>query len=62
MDHDFGILDQVDTLPPGFFLRNPCMFKSKTHHDPDTPSIREALSGQHREDFIDCMRQEIVVM
>ena len=59
MDHEYGILDQTDLLPPDYFTRNPFMFKEKSNSDPYTPSIREALSGDHRDDFIDCMRLEI---
>ena len=35
------------------------MFKSKPKTDPDTPGIREALTGEHRDDFIQGMANEI---
>jgi hypothetical protein len=59
MDHDFGILDGFCDLSPDFLNRNPWMFKSKKHSDPDTPTMREALTGPHREAFLDAMATEI---
>ena len=35
------------------------MFKSKTKTDPDTPGIRESLSGEYRDDFVQGMANEI---
>ena len=58
-DHTNGILDTVDTLPPDFFIKHPYLFKAKNFADPDTPDIRAALSGEHRDDFIKCMQLEI---
>ena len=46
-------------LSSDFLIRNPTLFKAKKTSDPDTPSINEALSGKHRDDFIEAMRNEI---
>ena len=58
MDHTTGLMDAT-MLSPDYFTRNPFMFKAKKKADPDTPNIREALSGPHREEFIEKMALEI---
>ena len=35
------------------------MFRAKKGNDPDTPSMMEALSGPHREEFMEAMQNEI---
>ena len=60
MDHDFGILDGLSDLSPDFLNRNPWMLKSKKCSDPDTPTMREALSWPYQEQFLDAMETEIV--
>ena len=59
MDPHAGIITSSDSLPPDFFLNNPKLFKSKKGDDPDTPGIMEALSGPHRDEFLEAMRNEI---
>ena len=44
---------------PDFLTNNKGMFKSKTTHDPDLPNIKEALTGPHREQFIEGMTAEV---
>jgi hypothetical protein len=59
MDHEFGILDGIANLPPDFLYHHQYMFKSKKHSDPDTPNIKEALGGPHRDGFLEAMKTEI---
>mgnify|MGYP003334550528 CR=1 FL=1 len=49
MDHDRGTLE-------GMIPNLPFSFKASTH-DPDTPNIGEALSGHHREQFLEDMEK-----
>ena len=35
------------------------MFKAKKDNDPDTSGIVETLSGPHRDEFLEAMRNEI---
>ena len=55
----FGILSGFSDVPPDFLNRNQWMFKSKSKNDPDTPGIREALTGKHRDEFIQGMASKI---
>ena len=59
MDPEFGILDGFSALSPDILTRNPYMFKSKNTSDPDTPTIKEALIGPYRDEFLDGMTLEI---
>ena len=59
LDSEFGILDNVMSLPPDILIRNPFMFKAKSKSDPDTPNIREAMTGPYREEFLEGMLNEI---
>jgi Reverse transcriptase (RNA-dependent DNA polymerase) len=59
LDPVFGILDGTSTMPPDFLTRNPWMFKAKRSSDPDTPTIKEALTGPYRHEFLDAMTVEI---
>ena len=59
LDPNYGVLDGFSSLPPDFLTSNPWMFKAKKTHDPDTPTIREALTGPYRDDFLDAMSVEI---
>ena len=36
------------------------MFKAKKGSDPDTPSMMEALSGEHRDAFMEAMKNEML--
>ena len=60
MDPEFGILDGLSSLPPDALTRNPYMFKAKKTSDPDTPSIKEALTGPFRDEFLEGMALEII--
>ena len=59
MDPEFGILDDFSALSPDILTRNPYMFKAKPGNDPDTPTIKEALTGPHHDDFLAGMSLEI---
>ena len=59
LDPTYGILSGFSDVSPDFLNRNQWMFKSKTKNDPDTPGIREALTGKHRDEFIQGMANEI---
>jgi hypothetical protein len=59
MDPEFGILDGFSALSPDILSRHPYMFRAKSTSDPDTPTIKEALRGPHREEFIEGMALEI---
>jgi hypothetical protein len=59
MDPEFGILDGLSSLPPDFMTSNPWMFKAKKGSDPDTPTIREALTGPYHDEFLEAMSLEI---
>ena len=59
MDPNFGILDGLSSLPPDFLTRHPNMFKSKKGSDPDTPTMKEALTGPCHDEFLEAMSQEI---
>ena len=58
MDPHSGLMTSSDSLPPDFLLNNPKLFESKKGNDPDTPGIMEALSGPHREEFLQAMQNE----
>ena len=59
MDPEFGVLDGLSSLPPDFMTSHPWMLKSKKGSDPDTPTIKEALTGPYRSEFLDAMSAEI---
>ena len=53
----FGYLE--GQWSPDFLNTHQGMFKAKSKHDPDTPTIRESLSGIHRDGFIEAMVEEV---
>ena len=59
LDSEFGILDNVMTLSPDIFIRNPFMFKAKSKCDPGTPNIRDAMTGHYREALLEGMSNKI---
>jgi len=59
MDPEFGVLDMFSSLPPDILTRHPFMFKANKTADPDTPGIKEALTGEFRDDFVEGMGKEI---
>ena len=56
IDPDYGVLDD---LPMHVFTNSPQFFKAGKKHDPDTPTIKEALGGPHRREFIKAMKKEV---
>lgn len=48
----------IDMLPPDI-ARQPLALKSKKQDDPDLPSYRDAMAGEHREQFQEAMTAEI---
>ena len=60
LDHTYGIITDPEVFLPDFFTRNQSIFKTrKTGSDPDTPSVMEALTGPHRDGFLDTIQLEI---
>ena len=60
IDPTYGFIPDPGVFPPDFFTSNPNMFKAKKKgSDPDLPSVMEALSGPHRDDFLHAMQQAI---
>ena len=58
LDPTYGILQNINDVPPDFLNRNPWIFKSKAKKGPDTPGIREAITGEFRDEFIQGMANE----
>jgi hypothetical protein len=56
LDQDFGLYEnlEADTL-----MCHPHAMKASTSHDPDSLRLHEAMSGEHREDFLVAMGKEI---
>ena len=52
---DYGM---VEWFLPYALAENPHLLKS-SQHDPDTPDFHEAMSGPHREEFVEAMENEI---
>ena len=52
LDHEYGTMENI-------LLNCPSTFKAKKTYDPDTPDIGHALSGPHREEFLEAMDKEI---
>jgi hypothetical protein len=59
LDPEFRILDVFSTLSPKILMQNPYMFKANTGLDPDNPTIKDALTGPHCDEFIEGMAFEI---
>ena len=59
LDPASGVLTDTSMFTPDFLNRNPMMFKAKKGSDPDTPSMMEALSGEHRDAFMEAMKNEM---
>ncbi len=59
MDPVFGVLDELATQPPDFLVTNPWMFKAKKGSDPDSPTIKQALSGPYHGEFLEAMLVKI---
>ncbi len=56
VDPDYGVFD---SLPMESFTGSPHFMKAGSKSDPDTPGIKEALGGIHRDDFLEAMGKEI---
>ena len=59
VDPTFGVMDLCSASSPDFMRKTAFMYKANTSKDPDTSNIREALTGAHREEFIQAMMDEI---
>ena len=59
LDPSSGVLTDTSLFTPDFLIRNPMLFKAKKGNDPDHPRMVEALSGQHRDEFLQAMLNEI---
>ena len=55
MDPEYGV---IDGFVPDVLTNCPVLMKAKAK-DPDTPSLTEALTGPHRDEFLEAMRKEI---
>ena len=56
VDPDTGLYDAVHHTALNLY---PNIFKASAIHDPDSPTLHEAISGVHREEFLDAMMKEI---
>ena len=56
LDPGFGLIEHLD---PTTLIRNPNIFKAKATRDPDTPNIGEAMTGPHREEFLEAIEKEV---
>jgi hypothetical protein len=56
LDRDFGL---YDNLLANTLLCHPHAMKASTTPDPDSPRLHEAMSGEHREEFLAAMSKEI---
>ena len=56
IDPDYGVFDNI---PLNAFTYYPHIKKAAAKNDPDTPTIKEALFGPHRDKFLEAMSQEI---
>ena len=59
MDPYNGCIDGTIPLPMDFLTGNPGMFKAKSTKEPDSPNIKEAMSGPYRDAFVEGMSVEI---
>jgi len=56
LDRDFGL---YDNLLANTLMSHPHAMKASTTPDPDSPRLHEAMSGEHREEFLIAMSKEI---
>ena len=59
LDPASGVMTDTSLFTPDFLNRHRMMFKAKKGNDPDTPGMMEALSGPHRDEFMEAMKNEI---
>jgi hypothetical protein len=55
MDTEYGLMEN---LMPNVMAASPCLLKASAT-DPDLPTVRQALAGPHKEEFLTAMRSEI---
>jgi hypothetical protein len=55
MDTEYGLMEN---LMPNVMAASPCLLKASST-DPDLPTVRQALTGRHKEEFLAAMRSEI---
>ena len=48
--------DVPDTFAPDLFIK---AYNARTGHNPDSPNLKEALEGPHREQFLLAMQKEL---
>ena len=53
------MIHDTSLFSPDFLTREASLLCAKKGHDPDTPSLMEAMTGQHRDEFLDSMQTEI---
>ncbi len=56
LDRDFGL---YDNLSANALMCHPQAMKASPTSDPDSPRLHDAMSGEHREDFLVAMSKEI---
>ena len=56
LTRDFGF---YDNLVPYTLGNHPHAMKASMTHNPDTPCLHESISGEHRDDFLTAMGEEI---
>jgi hypothetical protein len=59
LDNDFGV---YENLAPTALLQAPHAMKASPVHDPDTPRLHEAMRGDHRDEFLAAMGEEIAAL
>jgi hypothetical protein len=56
LDNEFGL---YENLAPDTLMLSPHGMKASSAVDPDTPRLHEAMRGDHRDDFLTAMGEEI---
>ena len=56
LDPAFGLIEHLE---PTILIRNPQTLKVRATKDPDTPNLRDAMSGPHKTEFLEAMVKEI---
>ncbi len=58
LDPESGLCEHFN-LDPTILSRHPNILKVKATRDPDEPSLREAMAGPHKAEFLEAMAKEI---
>ena len=59
LDNEFGL---YENLAPNTLMLAPHAMKASATVDPDTPRLHEAMRGDHRDDFLTAMGEEIAAL